>query len=209
MIAQNHTTVQYGCIVVDMDGGEQRILDAVLAVVASRGLPAVSVRSVAATAGVSAAQVQYYFRTKERLLVASFEHVYDRMRQRIGAVDTDGTAGEVLRRYLLIWFPLDDDRRAAATVWLEFTAAASTTAQFEPIVRAADTAVLTALATLIVDGQANGIFRSGLDPVTTASLLLAIVDGLSVRALTHPDPRQLLPAFDQLLAFLFNTSSRQ
>lgn len=193
-------------MVVDMDHGEQRILDAVLAVVASRGLPAVTVRSVAATAGVSAAQVQYYFRTKDRLLVAAFEHVHDRMRQRARAVDNDGTAAEVLRRYLLTWFPLDADRRAGATVWLAFTAAASTTAQFTSIVRAADTSVLSALGTLIAIGQTDGVFRSNLDPGTTASMLLALVDGLSVRALSHPDPRQLLPAFDQLLGSVLTTS---
>jgi len=178
---------------------QQGILDAVLAVVASRGMPAVSVRTVAATAGVSPAQVQYYFGTKDRLLIAAFEHVHDRMRQRSATVSTHGTTVEVLRRYLLTWFPLDDTRRTDATVWLAFTAAATTTTQFELIVRRADIEVIEALTRLIARGQEVDSIRAELQPATTASLLLALVDGLTVRALTHPDPNQLLDELDQFL----------
>lgn len=181
---------------------QEVILDAVLAVVASRGLPAVSVRTVAATAGVSPAQVQYYFGTKDRLLIAAFEHVHDRMRQRAAVVDTHGTAREVLRRYLLTWFPLDETRRTDATVWLSFTAAATTTAQFEPIVRRADTEVIEALTRLIARGQEVGSMRTELHPATLASLLLGVVDGLSVRAFTHPEPSDLLAELDQFLSAL-------
>lgn len=188
---------------------EQRILDAVLAVVASRGLPAVSVRTVAASAGVSPTQVQYYFGTKDRLLVAAFEYVHDRMRQRAAGVDTRGAVTEVLRRYLLTWFPLDVSRRTNAIVWLAFTAAATTTAQFEPIVRETDTAVIEALTGLITEGQAMGALRPELEPTTTASLLLAVVDGLSVRALTHPAPGDLLPELDQFLAALAADAGQQ
>lgn len=181
---------------------EQRILDAVLAVVASRGMQAVSVRTVAASAGVSPAQVQYYFRTKDRLLIAAFEHIHHRMRQRAAAVDTRGATGEVLRRYLLTWFPLDDTRRTDATVWLAFTAAATTTTQFEPIVRKFNIEVSEALTRLIAHAQEVDSMRTDLHPATTASLLLAVVDGLSLRALTHPDPNQLLAEFDQFLVAL-------
>lgn len=198
MPTRDNTVVQYGCIVAVV-AQQQRILDAVLAVVASCGLPAVSVRTVAATADVSPAQVQYYFGTKDRLLIAAFEHVHDRMRQRAAAVDTCGTTVEVLRRYLLTWFPLDASRRTDAIVWLAFTAAATTTTQFKPIVRRADSEVIQALTRLIARGQAVDAIRAELQPATTASLLLAVVDGLSVRALTHPDPNHLLDELDQFL----------
>lgn len=46
----------------------------------------------------------------------TFEHIHDRMRQRTATVDTLGTTAEVLRRYLLTWFPLDATRRTNATV---------------------------------------------------------------------------------------------
>lgn len=188
---------------------QHRILDALLKVMATDGIEAVSVRSVAAAAGVSPAQVQYYFGTKDRLVVAAFQHVHDRMRQRTAAVDATGPSDRVLRRYLLTWLPLDAARRSDATVWLAFTAAAVTTPQLEPIVRETDTAVVGALAGLLAAGQSEGTVRPELEPEATAGLLLAVVDGLTVRALTHPDPAQLLPLLDQFLDQLFTRTSER
>ncbi len=180
----------------------QRILDALLSVGASRGLESVSVRSVASEARVSPAQVQYYFSSKDQLLVAAFEHVHDRMAQRAADVDATGAPHQVLRRYLLTWLPLDGERRADATVWLAFTAAAATSVQLEKIVHETDAAVTASLAALLSHGQADGVIRPDLEPVPTASLVLAVVDGLTVRALTHPDPAHVLPVLDQFLESL-------
>ena len=44
-------------------GRGDHLLDALVAVAAAGGMAAISVRAVAAEAGVSIAQVQYYFRT--------------------------------------------------------------------------------------------------------------------------------------------------
>lgn len=178
---------------------QERILDAVMAVVARRGLPAVSVRSVAAEAGVSPAQVQYYFSTKERLLMATYQYIHRRMRRRAARVEARGPIDEVLRRYLLIWFPIDASQRTDVTVWLAFSAAAVTTEQFLPIVRQADAEIVEALAGLVAHGQATGALHDLLRPSTVASLLLAVMDGLSMRALTHPDPNHLLTELDELL----------
>lgn len=57
---------------------EQRrgeVVDAVLAVAAARGVPAVSQASVAAAAGVSPGRVQHYFPTMADLLGAAFDRV--------------------------------------------------------------------------------------------------------------------------------------
>ncbi|MEO7587054.1 MAG: TetR/AcrR family transcriptional regulator [Arachnia sp.] len=180
----------------------QHILDALLRVGATRGLDAVSVRSVATEAAVSPAQVQYYFSSKDRLLAAAFRHVHDRMGLRAAAVDPTGTPPEVLRRHLLTWLPLDGERRADASIWLAFTAAATTSPQLEEIVRETDAVVISALARLLAEGQTLGAFRPDLEPSPTASLLLAVVDGLTVRALTHPDPGLVLPVLDQFLLTL-------
>ncbi|WP_052462174.1 TetR/AcrR family transcriptional regulator [Nigerium massiliense] len=53
------------------------ILDAVLRVIAVQGMAAVSVRVVAAEAGVSAGRVQHYFATKTDLVRAAAAHLID------------------------------------------------------------------------------------------------------------------------------------
>lgn len=67
------------------DQRRRDIAAAVLAVVAERGLPAVSLSTVAAQAGVSSGRVQYYFPTKEALLEAAFDHVNAESSARITA----------------------------------------------------------------------------------------------------------------------------
>jgi AcrR family transcriptional regulator len=43
------------------------VLEAVIDVIAERGLEAATMRNVAAAAGISLAQVQYYFHSKDNL----------------------------------------------------------------------------------------------------------------------------------------------
>lgn len=182
-----------------MDQPPQRILDALLAVAAERGFDAVSVRTVAAAAAVSPAQVQYYFRSKQHLLLAAHERVRERITARLLAVPRTGPAGELLRSYLLTWLPLDDERRADATVWLAFTAAAVSNPELAAAVRDGDAGVLRALTALVAEAQADGSLVPDADPGEVAGLVLAVLDGLSVRALSHPRPAELVPVLDHFL----------
>jgi len=56
--------------------------DALLRVAAARGLHATGMREVAAEAGVSLRLVQYYFGTKEELLLAGMQHLAARFSER-------------------------------------------------------------------------------------------------------------------------------
>src|SRR5689334_6324294 len=102
----------------------EHLLDALVQVVATSGLAAVSVRSVAAAAGVSNAQVQYYFRSKDELLAAAYQHVAESLYTRVRAVDHTGHPRDALRRVLHVWVPVDEPRVRDPRVWLTFAAAA-------------------------------------------------------------------------------------
>lgn len=178
---------------------QTRILNALVDLVATRGIAAVSVRAVAAAAGVSPALVQYHFGTRDRLMATAFGHVHERLAVRLDDVEPADTTRELLRRYLLAWFPLDRERRADATVWLAFAAYAATDARLAAEATDTDTGLVAALAGVVARGVADGSVRPDLDPRVTAALLLAALDGLIVRALTHPDPAELLPLLDALV----------
>ncbi|SFM97205.1 transcriptional regulator, TetR family [Pseudonocardia ammonioxydans] len=68
---------------VDHDARRSEIAEAVLALVARAGTEAVSLRSVAAQAGISMGRVQHYFASKDALLLHALEHSHRRMEQRI------------------------------------------------------------------------------------------------------------------------------
>ena len=177
----------------------ERILDALVQLVAEQGIEAVSVRSVATAAGVSPALVQYHFGTKHRLMAAAFAHVHQRMGERLNQVESQGSTLELLRRYLLAWFPLDAERRSDAIVWLAFTASAATDPELAAEARQTDASLVSALTTLIERGVADGTIRAEVQPAAAAALLLAIVDGLTLRAITDPDPNSLVPLLDAAL----------
>ncbi|WP_420174968.1 TetR/AcrR family transcriptional regulator [Luteococcus sp. OSA5] len=173
------------------------VLDALLAVMARGGVSAVSVRSVAAEAGVSPATVQYWFRTKSDLLTAALEHVNDRMEQRLSEVGLSGEPRRVLLDLLLAWFPLDEQRRADASAWLAFSAAAATDPRLRTLVIDNDTATLQLLGDWL-DAHRNELALR-IPPEAAASMLLASVDGFTVRALSHDDPSKALADLESFL----------
>jgi AcrR family transcriptional regulator len=63
--------------------GRRQIADALLRTAATRGLHATGMREVAAEAGVSLRLVQYYFGTKEELLLAATQNLAVRFSERV------------------------------------------------------------------------------------------------------------------------------
>ena len=182
------------------------LLDALVEVVATGGLAAASVRSVAAAAGVSVAQVQYYFRTKEELVTAAYEHVADRLRRRVRALDLTGPPKEALRRILHLWLPLDEERARDARVWLTFAAAAPVSGALGPLSAEMDGDLKRWLAGFLRAAQREGHLDARLDPDREAALVLAVLDGLVVQALVLPDKERadlVVAAIDTYLGRLF------
>lgn len=68
---------------VDHDSRRSVLTAAVWSLIARGGVEAVSLRTVAAEAGVSMGRVQYYFATKDDLLLHALERAHRRMEERI------------------------------------------------------------------------------------------------------------------------------
>jgi AcrR family transcriptional regulator len=188
------------------------VLDAALRVIAEDGFAALSMRTVATAAGVSLAQVQYYFRSKDELLAAAFEHVSADVVDRARQVDTAGPTREVLRALLHVWLPLDEQRERAARVWLAFTAAAATSPTLGPSNAALDADLRTGFTELLREAQTSGELPADRDPDLESALLLAVVDGLVVQSLALPAERRaalLVEALDTHLNRLFGPAVRR
>ena len=87
------------------------ITQALLRIVAERGLEEVSVREVAAGAGVSIGTVQHYFPTKDVMLAAAYQEVLRSIRARIEAVEFGPDIRVNLSAVLAELLPLDRRRR--------------------------------------------------------------------------------------------------
>lgn len=146
----------------------EHLLEAVLTVLADQGVGALSVRTVAAAAGVSPAQVQYYYRTKNDLVKAAYEYAGDQF-----VADIEAAEPATLRDILLLWLPLDDRRERRARVWLAYAA----TAAVDPVLAAEAAALDADLRTRIAEaGLAEDV----------AAQLLALLDGTTLHCLVLP-----------------------
>ena len=175
---------------------EATLTDAVLRIVAERGLDHVSVREVASAAGVSIGTVQHYFPTKDDLLLAAFNDVVRRIRHRIESIYVGPQVRHNLSAVLRELLPLDKERAAESRMVLAFAARAATSPALATIQQTILTEIIDALTdafTLAAAGRATAAHCR-----LSAHVALAAADGLALHAVSSPG----LIAVSQLSAAL-------
>ncbi|WP_051967252.1 TetR/AcrR family transcriptional regulator [Kitasatospora mediocidica] len=109
---------------VDHEERRAQIIDALLRAAADTGLHAVTMRSVAIEAGTSVRLVQYYFDTKEQLLLAAVNRLTARMGERVrDRVRTAGSSPaprDIVEAVLLEAVPTDEESRIFHLVHTEY-----------------------------------------------------------------------------------------
>ena len=165
---------------------EADLTDALVRVVAENGLDAVSVRSVARAAGVSAGAVQYYFPTVDALLQAAYRRVIDRVTERATGLLPARSAKEFVRALLFELLPLDEEREAELRVGLAFTARSVVSAPLADLYTEGYRTLVEALEAALALAVAQGEASPGLDPRREAAAAAALADGLAWHLLCAP-----------------------
>ena len=159
---------------VDHQQRRRHIGDAVLSLIAARGLEAASLRNVAAEAGVSMGTVQHYFTSKQEMLDFAQRHNYERatvrIPQLIAAVPEPCSTRALLRALLIDLLGLEGESREGARLGAAM------------------------LAYAIIDPQAAATARTGYGGVTgflAAQLRVAQADG-GLPATSTPTARPVI-----------------
>jgi AcrR family transcriptional regulator len=193
---------------VDHDARRREIADALLALAAAEGLESVSLRHVAAAAGISMGAVQHYFRTKDEMLQFALQHQAERREQRIiarlTAVGREPTAREICRTTLVEVLPVDDVRRGEYLAGVAFfirglrdPLMAATLAEGGPKVHAF-------FADLLGRAQRDGDLVDGVDVHEEAVMLWSLVDAQAIAiVLGERTPDQAVATVDYQLDRLF------
>ncbi|TDB84804.1 TetR family transcriptional regulator [Actinomadura sp. KC216] len=159
------------------------IADAVLAIVAERGLPAVSLTEVAAQAGVSAGRVQHYFPTKQKLIEAAFDRGNElssaRVRARVGDDLDRAEPRAVLTVVLTELIGYDSETRTHMRVRQSFTALALADEGIAERMRAEYTRFHRQVAGLVREDQDAGAIRVAAASEHVAVDLVALAEGLA------------------------------
>ncbi len=176
---------------VDHEERRQQIAEALLRTAAVRGLHATGMREVAAEAGVSLRLVQYYFGTKEELLLAAMQHLAARFgaqatarfRQASGSA-SPARPRDVIAAVLAQALPADEERRTFHFIYTAYLALSLTdpALAIAPLVKNSG-AVAGVLAAQLRAAQAAGDTPAHLDPDLEAITLMAMSAGLATSVL--------------------------
>jgi AcrR family transcriptional regulator len=182
--------------VVDREQRRQEVLEATSRVIGHRGIGGATFREIASELHTSTGTLNHYFRDKDDLLLAALRHcaqcAEERMREVVGR--HRGTAA--IRALLLEELPLDEQRRQEWAVWLAFWACGVVEPEYREEHRRRYVDWHAVLVAVLRAARDAGELPPDLDDGAEATRLMALVDGLGLRALLEPDtfPRERVEA---------------
>ncbi|GAB1690285.1 TetR/AcrR family transcriptional regulator [Krasilnikovia sp. M28-CT-15] len=193
---------------VDHQARRTLIADALMRVAATSGLEAVSLRHVAAEAGVTSGMVQHYFATKDEMMTFALAVIRERNEARVAravaALGQPLTPGALVRTILVELLPLDDQRRADGRVALAFLAYTAVRPAAATRMREDTDQMVAFIADQIRAARATGDSPATLNAEHAAAGLLAAMEGLGVYLLGGQyDAQTAVSALDDHLSLIF------
>lgn len=158
-----------------------QVLQAARACIVALGYERVTVRDVAAAAGVSTGTVVHYFGDKESVLEAALlDEVQSTGLALRAALAGARSAWERLERLVEASLPASDEVRDEWRLWLTFWGEATRNDRFRAVGERQHRRWTRFLARIIAAGIAAGEFAP-VDPAATATQIAALIDGLAVQ----------------------------
>ncbi|CAN5372183.1 TetR/AcrR family transcriptional regulator [soil metagenome] len=151
------------------------------------GLHAVTMRSVAAEAGVSLRLVQYYFTSKEELLVGALQHLeqssQERWAQRLADLPSPPPPRSIIDAFAAEALPTDEPSSMFHLVWMSYAVLAMTNTQVarHPSISGIDR--LERQLTEALQRAADADELVDCDAAIEAARLVALVNGLGTSIL--------------------------
>ncbi|MGW2375260.1 MULTISPECIES: TetR/AcrR family transcriptional regulator [Kitasatospora] len=182
--------------IVDPVERRQAVADAVLRVAAREGLERASLRNVAEEAGLAIGSVRHYFAGSSELMIFAMQELARRIDARIRTharvlLDPDPGPGTDRREQtvglLAETLPLDAERREESALWLSFVTAARTRPELLPRAGELQAGLDALVRRVLVEMERSGALLPGLDLDLETRRLSALLDGLTLQGVQHPD----------------------
>lgn len=169
---------------VDIEQQKAGIAQAVWRLAARAGLESVSLREVAAEAGVSMGRVQYYFHTKEAMLLHGLQlaqqHMQTRVEQRLEQLPEPADAEDILRAVLEEMLGDDHDTQQVIRVSIAYYPRALEDPHIAELLFADDAALRTYAADVVRAAQADHRSPPELDADQEAHIIWSLASSLGV-----------------------------
>jgi len=156
---------------------------AALAIARQHGLSALTLRSVAARAGVASGLVAHYVESMDDLVVRTFRELVGAELDEVAAevAEADTAPGRMAR---MIETVLDSGHNDITLVWVDAWSLGRGSGALADAIEEQMTAWQSFLSAVIEQGRGESVFRTD-DPSSVAWQILAMIDGIAAHALTR------------------------
>lgn len=152
-----------------------RILEAASREFASRGFKGASMDAIAARTRTTRAMINYYFGTKEKLYLAVLEQVYSRIRLAEAGLDLDHLPPvRAMRRIVEFTYRYYIDNESFVRLVIAENQVQGRHLKKSKAMRTLNRPIIALLSAVISRGQAEGSFRSGVDPIDVHMAIAAL-----------------------------------
>ena len=193
--------------IVDHDMQRTKFAEAAMSLIAQHGLEGVTMRAVAAEAGLSYGSLFHYFNSKDELLMHAVRHSTALQTRRINEYTGQYSGLKALEHLLCDDAIINESSRDDWMVWLTFLYKAALQTSFAESYAELIDGWQARIARLLEDAQQAGEIRSELDVGFEAMAIWAYSAGLGQLGLLHADlltveiQKQLISAYlDKLRA---------
>ena len=142
---------------------------------AARGFKGASMDAIAARTNTTRALINYYFGSKEKLYIAVLERVYGEIREAEAGLDLDHLPpADALRRIVEFTYGYYLTHEGFVRLVVAENQARGRHLKKSKAMRTLNRPIIDRLARVIERGQAEGLFRPGVDPVEIHKAIAAL-----------------------------------
>jgi AcrR family transcriptional regulator len=178
--------------IVNHDAQRARLAEAAIRLIARDGFEGVTMRAVAAEAGLSYGSLFHYFPSKDELLLSAVRHLTARQTRRVNAFSSRSKGLKALRRLLYDDALVDDASRDEAVVWLAFQHRAALEPAFAAMHSELIDGWLERIRQMLEEARTAGEVPSTLDSAAEALAIWVFSAGIGQQGLLYP--RRFPPA---------------
>lgn len=178
------------------------IVETTWRIIARQGFQSTTMREISTEMGLTHGALNHYFASKDDLLLASYEYVFDRTNKRIEARLGNRRGLEALQAMAEEMMPLGDEQRLEARVVLPFWERCVTSERFAAVHGEGMEGLTSQFVRFLEEAVVLGEATQNLDVPKTARTLLGLISGMQVLAvLTSSDypPRVLKQMLEDFL----------
>ena len=172
--------------IVDHDERRRVIVEALWRVVARDGAHEVSVRHVAAEAGMPKSSIGHYVGTMPQLMGLAVDQLVQENTDYLLSLDLLNMDADMATEVLYSLVPVSERRRHMSGVWLLLAAQAGADPEFAEVLHRLNASVAEGIGDLLRGMQQKGLVDSSRDVAREVRRLHALIDGLALQCMTDP-----------------------